>query len=299
MSSHGDSHSTRRLTHQQVHGARSVFWGNYSGVSGTGYGNRAVCSKPVSRVRRHLNGPTLRPLARFPSIRPKDGVVLRSGKASEPETIRPWELRSNSKQQTAKQTVQPIHTSPSITESEIRSGYNRRHQRTQKGPARQRKSLVVILRLPKRKKSLIVTLPLTKDISRTFDDCRTNKVAGHSDDRKRRKRKLCSDLTDIGAASKDDTAELVYPSPISVQSTSDKSTWTSQRCPFLRNEAAPTALPADGDSRESWKNHALTQFTIERECTPWIMRPPIVPIDIYASGHPLFVITGNVWLDSM
>ncbi|CAO1598218.1 hypothetical protein XANCAGTX0491_001987 [Xanthoria calcicola] len=296
MSSHGDSHSTRRLIRQQVHGARTVFWGNYSGVSGTGYGNRAVCSKPASRVGRQLNGPTLRPIARFPSIRPKDGVVLRGGKASEPETTRLWELRSNSKQQIAKQIV---HRSPSITEVEIRSGYSLRHQQTHKGPARQRKSLVVILRLPKRRKSLIVTLPLAKEISRTFDDCRTTKVAGHTDDRKRRRRKLCSDLTDIGAASKDDTAELVYPSPVSVQSTSDKSTWTSQRCPFLRNEATSIALPLDGDSGGSWKNHALTQFTSERELTPWIVRPPIVPIDIYASGHPLFVITGNVWLDSM
>ena len=59
---------------------------------------------------------------------------------------------------------QIVHRSPSITEVEIRSGYSLRHQQTHKGPARQRKSLVVILRLPKRRKSLIVTLPLAKEM---------------------------------------------------------------------------------------------------------------------------------------
>ncbi|KAL8749969.1 MAG: hypothetical protein Q9199_007364 [Rusavskia elegans] len=302
MSSHGDSLGARRLTRKEIPGGGPVFGGIPSGLSGIAYEKRAVCSKPASQARRRLKGPVLHPVAKFPSIRPKDGIVLRGGKASEPVTTRPiepryWELRSSSKPQLSKQTVQPIYTTPSTTEDERVSHDDRHHQGTEKGPARQRKSLVVILHLPRRKKSLIATLHLPKQISGRFDDCRTDIVAANTDVRKKRRR-LCSDLTGNDAASKDNTAEVLYPSPISIQSTADKFTWTTRQSRVLRAEAT-IALPADEGSEKSPINQAVTQSTIDRDLTPWTLRPPVVPINIYESGHPLFVVTGNIWLDSM
>lgn len=122
-------------------------------------------------------------------------------------------------------------------------------------------------------------------------------MAAHTDVRKKRRR-LCSDLTSNDAASKDNTAEMLYPSPISIQSTTDKSTWITQQSPFLSPEVT-IALPADEDSEKSPINKAVTQSTIDRDLTPWTLRPPVIPINIYESGHPLFVVTGNTWLDSM
>lgn len=107
MSSDGDSPGALRLTRKEIPGGGPVVWGNPSGLSGIGYEKGAVRSKPVSQARRQLEGPVLHPVAKFPSIRPKDGIVLRGGKVSEAVTTRPiepryWELRSSSKQQLSK-----------------------------------------------------------------------------------------------------------------------------------------------------------------------------------------------------
>lgn len=215
------------------------------------------------------------------------------------------------------------------------SHYDRHHQDTEKGPARQRKSLVVILHLPKRKKSLTVTLHLPKQMychdlqlirtltncnpsneyprsselatrdegnfssSGRVDDCRTDIAAEQADERKKRRRRLCSDLINNDAAYKDKTAEMLCPSPISIQSTTDNSTWTTQQSPVLSPEATKIAVPANEDSGEPSMNQAVTQSTMDRDLTLWTLRPPVIPINIYESGHPLFVVTGNTWLDSM
>ncbi|KAL8779391.1 MAG: hypothetical protein Q9213_006959 [Squamulea squamosa] len=156
----------RLLTRQEIPGGGSVFWGDPSGRSGVGYGKRAVHGNIRPASRRSTEGPMAQPAAKYPSMPPKDGIVIQGRKASnnaptQPGESRFWELRSNSKRQHAKQTVHLVHTPPTDDDKGASlSDKNNERDANDLVPQR-RLSLIVKLRL-REKKSLIVTLRFTK-----------------------------------------------------------------------------------------------------------------------------------------
>ncbi|KAL8649326.1 MAG: hypothetical protein Q9226_005625 [Calogaya cf. arnoldii] len=270
--------------------------------------------------------------------RPTDGIVVRGENALEPvstKTTEPrnWNLRSSSKQQPPKymnlrsrskqkphrKAVQPISTPP-VTDDDSVSAHEGHHHGT--GPACGRKSLIVILRLPKRK-SLIVILRLPEKINQTppsselvttdevglsssmrSDNRRTRTVMEPTDYMKRKKRRLFSDLISNDAASVYNTAGLQYPSPISICSATRSPTGITQQSPTIRvsRSRGMTAgsnritLPADKDVGEPALNQAVMPI-VNQDLTPGTSRPPGSPTNIFESGHPLFVVTGNMWLN--
>ncbi|KAL8852898.1 MAG: hypothetical protein Q9221_002274 [Calogaya cf. arnoldii] len=270
--------------------------------------------------------------------RPTDGIVVRGENTLEPvstKTTEPrhWNLRSSSKQQPPKymilrssskqkpprKIVQPISTPP-ISDDDSVSAYEGHHHGT--GPACGRKSLIVILRLPKRK-SLIVILRLPKKINKTppssqlvttdevglsnsvrSDNRRTHTVLEPTDYIKRKKRKLCSDLISNDAASVDNTAGLQYPSPISICSATRSPTGITQQSPTSRvsRSRGMTAgsnritLPPDKDVGEPAPNQTVTPI-VNEDLTSRTSPPLVSSTNIFETGHPLFVVTGNMWLD--
>ncbi|KAL8766945.1 MAG: hypothetical protein Q9209_006426 [Squamulea sp. 1 TL-2023] len=175
---------SRLLSRQEIPGGGPVFWGDASGRSGIGYEKRAVHGNTTPKKSRgSIEGPVARPLAKFPTVPPMDGIVIQCRKASDNAPTQPleprlWELRSNSKRQQAKyvlfceypgaaanintrQLVQFVHTPSSTNCDEGASLSNKNNERDANDQVPQRKlSKIVILHL--RKKSLIVTLRLTK-----------------------------------------------------------------------------------------------------------------------------------------
>ncbi|KAL8991948.1 MAG: hypothetical protein Q9169_007504 [Polycauliona sp. 2 TL-2023] len=221
------------------------------------------------------------------------------------------------------QICQPVSTPTSSSDEHSSIFWDESEQFVQKDPVPQRKSLIVTLYLPKEKKSLIVILRLPRQrkaipcSERLVTDShspnprknkgnRTEIAAAHVDDKKKRKR-LCADLISVGALSNDDTAEQHYPSPVSIQSaTRSCSTAVIQQPSIIRTtieakaaEAARFALSVDYDIENPPSNQPVTQPTVDKDLTPWTLSPPASPIDICESGHPLFVVTGDMWLDSM
>ncbi|KAL8878468.1 MAG: hypothetical protein Q9198_003721 [Flavoplaca austrocitrina] len=175
------------------------------------------------------------------------------------------------------------------------------------------KSLIVILRLPKQKKSPVASLQRPNQIysgqipnSGRDDSGRNETLAERINELRNKKRRLCADLNLIGVASKERAAELQYPSPLSLQPTIKTSAGFTQRSPIIEAsieamaaEAARYALSADKGIEDSTSNQAVTPLTANNHLTPWTFPPPVVSIDNYASGHPLFVVTGDRWLDSI
>ncbi|KAL9629939.1 MAG: hypothetical protein Q9204_004996 [Flavoplaca sp. TL-2023a] len=261
-----------------------------------------------------------------------NGPVLRTRKALEPvptriKEPRYWNLRSNAKQQPSKyvrsqypdtladgnirQTVQSINTSSFTTKDKRISPCHKRYHETENGF--RRKSLIVILRLPKQKKSPVASLQRPSQIysgqipnSGRDDSDRTEELTERISELRNKKRRLCADLNLIEFALKERAAELQYPSPLSLQPTTKTSTGFTQRSPIIEAsikamaaEAARYALSADKGIEDPSSNQGVTPPTANNHLTPWTFPPPVVSINNYASGHPLFVVTGDRWLDSM
>ncbi|KAL8839180.1 MAG: hypothetical protein Q9176_004683 [Flavoplaca citrina] len=220
-------------------------------------------------------------------------------------------LKSNAKQQPSKQTVQSTKTSSFTTKDKRDPPCHERHHKTENGL--ERKSIIVILRLPKQKISPVASLQRPSQIyigqipnSDRDDSDRTEELAERISELRNKKRRLCADLNLIDVAFKESAAELQYPSPLSLQPTTKTSAGFTQQFPIIEasieamaTEAARYALSADKGIEDPSSNQAVTLPTANNYLTPWTCPPPVVSIDNYASGHPLFVVTGDRWLDLM
>ncbi|KAL8671665.1 MAG: hypothetical protein Q9168_003845 [Polycauliona sp. 1 TL-2023] len=230
-----------------------------SGSLGSGHGDRSVYSKPTSRAMDQSNVPVARPIATFPSMRPKEGIVVRGGRTL--SNANPF-------------SKEFIATTNSDTPN------------------------------------------LRKDLSNRID-----MVAPYISSIKRRRRR-CADLVVLDPSAKHDAAEKHYPSPISIQSaTENVSPVIIQQPSILRQtieakaaRAAEFALSAEDSTGFPSFNQPVTesavtnllltdqtasQPAIEKDLRPWTLRSPVIPFNICESGHPLFVVTGTMWLDKM
>ena len=197
------------------------------------------------------------------------------------------------------------------TEDKRISRCHKRHHKTENGS--DRKSLIVILRLLKQHKSPVASLQRPSQIYSgqipnpgRNDSDRTEELAERISELRNKKKRLCADLNLIDVAFEERAAELQYPSPLSLQPTTKISAGFNHKSPIIEasieamaTEAARYALPTDKGIEDPSKNQAVTLPTANNHLTPWTFPPPVVSIDNYASGHPLFVVTGDRWLDSM
>ncbi|KAL8885488.1 MAG: hypothetical protein Q9215_006659 [Flavoplaca cf. flavocitrina] len=210
-----------------------------------------------------------------------------------------------------RQTVQSTNTSSFTTKDKRDPPCHERHHKTENGL--ERKSIIVILRLPKQKISPVASLQRPSQIyigqipnSDRDDSDRTEELAERISELRNKKRRLCADLNLIDVAFKERAAELQYPSPLSLQPTTKTSAGFTQQFPIIEasieamaTEAARYALSADKGIEDPSSNQGVTLPTANNYLTPWTCPPPVVSIDNYASGHPLFVVTGDRWLDLM